>query len=198
MEKYTLQEEKQIFLNTYWPGRGSDDSETIALTSAINSAVRHNPTYTQGLTHQHKQEAIEFWREQLLQKGEKYLTEPQTLETYLTDVIEIRDAINSRYRCRFYNNVSEGIRIAHCQKSFAIYLKYRWCQSTAMPTPPACPVDRTILEECRIRNIAWTRMDDINSLRQLLDSIGEATKEAGLPLAEWELRTFNRFNNPKL
>ena len=41
-----------------------------------------------------------------------------------------------------------GIRIAQCQKSLSLYLKYLWCYGL-IETPPVCPIDRVILSLCK-------------------------------------------------
>ena len=81
-------------------------------------------------------------------------------------------------------------RIGPAQKALNLYLKYLWCVGE-IPMPPHCPCDFQIIRHLRtVRKIRWTDIDDIAVYRTLVQ---EASMVAnGMPLALWELRTYNR------
>lgn len=197
MDEETLQKLKRAFLDSYDPPRGATTPKQIALANAIITAVRRNPTYSRDITLLQKSEAVNFWKEEIEKRGEKYLQTPQAIETYTNDVLEMRAAINKKFAGVLQNSVSSGIRIAHCQKSLSIYLKYMWCQGISTATPPACPIDRVVLTHCGIFDIAWTRLDKVDEFNNILKQI-ESTKNTSVchsSIAEWELCIFNLSNH---
>lgn len=197
MEECILQRQKRAFLDSYTPSARVRTPEERALESAIKASVRRNPTYTRDITDKQKKEVLDFWWKELVKRGKKYLSKNQGIETYVKDVLEMKESINNEYKKPLSNTISEGIRIAHCQKSLSIYLKYMWCQGIATATPPACPIDRAVLTHCGIFDIAWTRLDEEKDFRKILKKI-ETVKDNSqchTSIAEWELCIFNLSNN---
>jgi hypothetical protein len=86
----------------------------------------------------------------------------------------------------------DGYRIGIAQKILNLQLKYLWCLGS-IPEPPHCPVDRVILERTRLRGtIAWTRIRSIERYEEAIGALRECANAAGLSLAQWELRTYDR------
>lgn len=80
-----------------------------------------------------------------------------------------------------------GFRFAHAQKSISVFLKHLWCLNR-IARPPECPVDRIILNEAEVPNVAWTTVGDLDTHTNL---IGLIQRKAGdYHIAEWELITF--------
>ncbi len=83
------------------------------------------------------------------------------------------------------------LRLGVAQKLLNLYLKYLWCWG-GFPEPPHCPFDRTIIRKLRCgHQINWTDMDDIEEYRMLVRAAEEASG-GQIPVAQWELREFNR------
>jgi hypothetical protein len=80
-------------------------------------------------------------------------------------------------------------RIGAAQKALNLWLKYLWCIGK-LPAPPHCPFDSQIIAKLPgRRGINWTALDDVAEYRRL---VAAAKLKAGrLPLAVWELRTYN-------
>lgn len=123
MDENQLRLQKEAFLSSYTPPANAVTPTDIALESAIVTAVRRNPTYSRNLTRAQRNELIEFWHNELIQRGAKYLYSAQTINTYVDDIIGMRDSINAHFEEFLHNSVSNGIRIAQCQKSLSVYLK---------------------------------------------------------------------------
>jgi len=80
-------------------------------------------------------------------------------------------------------------RIGTAQKALNLYLKYRWCIGK-IPTPPHCPFDGQIISRLPgCRGISWTVLDSEAHYRHLVAGAKAAAK--GVPLAVWELLTYN-------
>lgn len=193
MNEDQILRQKEIFLSSYTPSANAITPEEIALVGAIVSAVRRNPTYSRDLPREQRNELVEFWHNELIQRGSKYLRSVQTLNTYVGDIIDMKASINARYGEFLHNDVSSGIRISQCQKSLSVYLKYMWCQNIAVVDPPLCPIDRIVLSHCGIFDISWTRIDDADTLWRIIAAV--TSHAQGYPccdsVAEWELCMFN-------
>ena len=193
MDDNLLRLQKEAFLSLYTPPANAKTPRDIALASAIVSVVRRNPTYSKNLTRTQKKEIVAFWRGELIQRGKKYLHSAQTINTYIDDVISMRDSINAHYGEFLQNAVSKGIRIAHCPKSLSIYLKYMWCQNVSTVEPPLCPIDRVVLSHCDKIGVSWTRIDDVDTLQSIISLVSRCPQHLTCcnSVAEWELRIFN-------
>lgn len=194
-----IQNAKETFVNRYGIVRGDEnDHQAIALRSAINTAIRRNPTYNNPIND--KEEVKTFWRNEISRLGNQYLTKKSTQESIIKDVCEMKRNINSLFNNSF---IDGGIRISQCQKSLSIYMKYLWCFGDLIYSPSICPIDRTIIQKCQIvfRNnglqwtlpydFAWTRLNDINEYKKIIEiaqkvAIIEGYKDS----ATWELFVF--------
>lgn len=193
MNEVQLLRQKEIFLSSYTPSANAVTPEDIALDGAIVSSVRRNPTYSRDLSIAQRNELVAFWRNELIHRGAKYFTSAQPVRTYIDDVIDLKASINAQYGEFLCNDVSNGIRIAQCQKSLSIYLKYMWCQNIAIFEPPLCPIDRIVLSHCGINNVSWTRLDDTETFQLIIAEIINHAQNhfCCCSVAEWELCMFN-------
>jgi len=195
MDAAVLAQQKYIFLRKYTSKKY--DTVSIALESAIKSAVKRNPTYSDTITGVQKKEVVLFWQNELIHLGKKYIICKQTEDAFVEDVLVLKKALNGRFREHLSNKESRGVRISHCQKSLAVFLKYRWCQGELPFEPPVCPVDRFVLNHIGKNNISWTKMDDEEIYRDIIKVISEAVKNniCCKSPSEWELCMFNTINN---
>lgn len=193
MNKQTLAKQKIAFLKNYTPSKQAISNQDIALESAINSSVRRNPTYSTGITRRQKIEIAEFWGKEIVKLSKKYFKKAQSVETFIKDVLTLKVLINNKYKSNLHNKNSEGIRIAHCQKSLSVYLKYRWCQGDMKIEPPLCPIDRIILAHCGRFDLAWTSLDDKECFRDIIKTLANTAKKHPCvnSVAQWELCVFN-------
>lgn len=81
-------------------------------------------------------------------------------------------------------------RIGPAQKALNLFLKYLWC-SGWIAAPPHCPFDARIIDLLPYGDrVRWTRLDRLESYKQLVAS---AKLVAGpSSLAEWELIAYER------
>lgn len=189
--------------------------DEMAMRGAISASVSETKVYTENTSNDQKENAKKKWEAYIreIAKGYKSL---RSRDDFISDVIRLQDMINSDQNinhifCKLdeYGNIiadEYGIRIAQCQKSLSIYLKYLWCYGL-IKTPPVCPIDRVILSICKEyyrqnTNIAdsqekielcsknWTRLDDINVYRRMVE-ITEEVAGSQICTAEWELVKWN-------
>lgn len=197
-----MRHEKEAFIRTYTHRKelpNDNEIRDIALKSAIKAAFMHNKTYSNDADYHQRRNFRFFFRQLIAYIGEKYLNNVQTFDTFISDIQNMKATINEQFANILYDN---SIRIGHCQKALAIYLKWMWCHSNNMPAPPMCPIDRNILSYCGI-NGNYTQLDDINLYRQWAETIiGVANANCENELfghhctnvAEWELVVFNHIN----
>jgi len=85
--------------------------------------------------------------------------------------------------------------IGRAQKALNLYLKYLWCLGK-VPAPPHCPFDSRVIKKLRgdIKWTAWTSLEKEEDYRKLVAAarVAAAEEEAGMSLAAWELRVYNR------
>ena len=134
------------------------------------------------------------WENQLKEITEKY-KDPQTRETFIEHVQELKDYMNREFPGRFNNGKKDydnEFRIAHAQKSLSVCLKHLWIQGKCA-IPPICPIDRIMLEHVGNRD-AWTKVNSIedkNGMRGYdshLTLMETKAKKDGFPsTAEWEV-----------
>jgi hypothetical protein len=165
--------------------RGGDESAVIQ--DAINSSVRRNRTYASGPAFLSRSKIRDGWAAQLQKCAAKYATS-RSLDVFVDDIVLLVNLMNSEFPASF---ASSGFRIAHAQKSLALYLKHLWCRGD-LAMPPACPVDRLMLTHAKapygLRT--WTTTNDVVRYRQQLECLRTAAN--GKELAVWELVEFNR------
>lgn len=195
---------QQQFCNSYQFPDNNYTPERKALDSAIAVSVktRHYPVYSDRIDG--REDAVSFWKNELMRIGEKYKTKEQDRNQFEKDVFELQDSINkSKHKKCFLNNL---IRLGQCQKSFSVFLKWMWCQGQLIGIPPVCPIDRQVLNKCyrvmvdtktgtkeeiKDTTTAWSLLDDRDLYERLICITEKVAKEENEPrTAVWELFAF--------
>lgn len=174
-----IQTRKLRFINQYNPGQ----TEVLAIKSGINSAVRRACVYSPNMTKEEKTKIRSFWGQCLSELGGKYI-ESQNEEQFKKDIQDLQEKMNKQFFNVFNpDERHRGFRIAQAQKSLSVYLKHMWCMNK-IPTPPTCPIDRTILGS------SWI-YDDYEQYCNHLELVKtrNTTEEC---LSVWELFAFQR------
>lgn len=195
---------KKQFLIDIKPLTVDNTPELRALRSAINTAVRRtigHPVYS--ASHLHRKEAVEAWRDKLVELGNKYLYEQQNMDIFVDDVLELREYMTNKFKDQdvFTDNI---FRLGQAQKSFSIYLKVLWCENVIRFTPPACPIDARIIytsknylknkpdrhlstEEKKTLETKWSYLNDSDVYKDILALVKEVSDDSNESLAIWEL-----------
>lgn len=158
-------------------------------TMSWGAAVQHNKTYKTGVTNKQKTEfkngMIAFIKTDILPK---YYDERVAEECHVKSIEQIKQYAEKEYKNILNNCI---FKYGTAQKLLNLVLKYLWCLSE-IPEPPHCPIDRNVLESCRIRNINWT---EINSEDEYNDCVSKIKAYIGnQSLAQWELEQWNTGN----
>lgn len=189
-----ISEKKKNFRNNY-----SVNSFHDAAKLGIIAAIQHGYLYTPNLLLEKRNKIKFFWENQLVKLSEKYKNK-QTLETFISDIIELKNVINEKYKDELNNGHSEydnGFRVAHAQKSLSICLKHLWCHEIIKDVPPVCPIDSNILyaKGVDIRK-SWVKCNNIednneekySGYRSQIKKVIELSKKKGFDYAaQWEL-----------
>ena len=107
-------------------------------------------------------------------------------ETHIQNIVEFSDSLTQRHK-----NILNGsrFRLGTAQKALNLYLKYLWCLGK-IPRPPHCPFDfRIIAKLSTYKGPKWTDLDHEKDYRNLIAAA--KSKAQGIPLAVWELQTYN-------
>lgn len=186
-----MNDQKEKFCAKYNPKHDSNE----ALNKGILASVQRGYLYTPNLTYDQKTEIYDFWRQTMFELGKKYCEEVQSIKVFCKDIKTLQDEMNKKFPDAFKNRHGkkgfvEEFRVAHAQKSFAIYLKHLWCLSESMPEPPSCPMDKNIFRIVGI-NDSWTKVNDIELYKQHYLRVKQYAETAGRTVACWELFSFN-------
>lgn len=183
--------EQALFLSTY----SNDGDIDAALRDALNSAVQRNRLYRPGLpwVDRHLIRALirARWGSELKRLSAKYVR-GRKYSAYESDIQDLVAVMNDEFRS---NLCESGFRISHAQKSLSVYLKHLWCKGNGeFPMPPACPVDRKMLEHAGAPDqlLTWTTTNSMDRYRAQLGELRRAAN--GIDLATWELVEFNKLN----
>ena len=153
--------------------------------SGFYASTRNNPLFKDHRDHDH---ITTFLSGQLRDLSSQYET-PQTINTYKTHVTGLITIMESNFSDYFKDGI---FKVSHAQKSLSVYLKYRWCQYNALPSPPACPIDSNVL--CRLGwpycKRRWTQMH-LDSYNEILELLLRRAEEYQISIAEMELKWFD-------
>lgn len=173
-----VEEAKASFVRRYNPQK----SYEVAFNKALLASVQRNRLYR---TLDGRGPIRHFWKQQLEILAGPY-HHPRAIKDFLIDVAGLHEAMNQKFKDQF---VDGGFRISHSQKSLAIVLKHLWCIGE-IPEPPACPVDRRILEKVMERVPPWTNVNFVKEHQLMLSRLEVAARAEGLSIAKWELLRF--------
>lgn len=178
---------KRRFVNRFPITNGAKDCARYGIDAAAGRSHLYSPN-TNHL------DIREYWIKQLIIIGEKY-KDKQTLETFKSDILALKESMNSKFPGRFINGHSDydnEFRISHAQKSLSIFLKHMWCNNLITVLPPVCPIDGVILKYCG-SNDSWTKVNSIKSYEEHLALVERQRKTDNIgSLPEWEVWAFNK------
>lgn len=181
---FGVKSNKEKFLEKY---ANLGNNETY-LINAIRASVQRNTIYATDLPSDKREVIKEMWTYALESLASKYKNN-QSKQQYLDDVLYLKNFMNKQFKDdKFF--ASTGFRISHAQKSLSVYLKYLWC-TDKIEEPPCCPIDAIILQKVSINNVAWTAIDSINALENIIDIVAEVAAKERKTIAKWELANFN-------
>jgi hypothetical protein len=160
-----------------------------------------------------KQEIVAAWKTILKEFAIRYQEEKRDDQFFFIDVQRFQEEMNSKKGSdgELLKEGFEGgsIRIAQCQKSLSVYLKWLWCLGMLKHEPPVCPIDRNVLSVCYkkldkkndqksrkcIADInkagGWGQINDLGEYKQLVEITQILSKRALMTPAEWDLDLFN-------
>jgi len=150
----------------------------------LRAALMYNPLYAQDAN---RRQIHNDWIDYMGALAEKYVQQ-QPLDTFLTDVCELKAYMNQRHGASF---LPAGFKYSHAQKSLAVFLKYRWCQGL-ITTPPSCPIDRGVLHKLGrpFSSWSWTKMEECKYMPTYIKLQREADL-AEMTVAQMELLWFS-------
>lgn len=155
----------------------------MSWNASVQRANIYNPGTTDAGRRKFRDGVITYCREEIIPMYANEVEEDEHCDTLQKLTSHVTGSAESTLLVNTY-------RIGIAQKLLNLQLKYLWCAGY-IPMPPHCPVDRIILSKTRLRDkVNWTQIDSIVSYRDAIDAIMEMAGSE--PLAEWELRVFDR------
>jgi hypothetical protein len=185
---------KKAFLELFGITPGSPGWELVATNDAIGSAVKRNPTYSEGTSNAQRREFRDAWSGELTTIAGEYVQSMKNRAEFESDVLRLRNSMDDRYRPILNAGSATcepGFRVAHAQKSLSLMLKHYWCHGR-IEEPPACPVDRLMLKEADAPYgwRTWTSVNTLDDYRHQLGYLDRAARVGGESVAVWELLAF--------
>jgi hypothetical protein len=108
-------------------------------------------------------------------------------DAHIASIVFLSDHLSATHRDKLHGG---RFRIGTAQKALNLYLKYLWCLGL-IETPPHCPFDSKVIDMLPANErVDWTALNDIEKYKGLVLSARILSR--GMPLAEWELRLYNR------
>ncbi len=161
-----------------------------AIVNSIGAAFQHAGVYVKGLRDDDKRKAClrNTLAEYLRDLGLRYV-QSVTDDAHCGNISNLAKTMTEKFRGTGILR-NEKFRIGIAQKALNLYLKYLWCLGD-IPTPPHCPVDRRIIDKLGLkekdrRDYDWTKIDNIEKYKRLIEKCRETAGDTCL--AEWELQ----------
>ena len=161
-----------------------------AIVNSISAAFQHAGVYVQGLKdNDNRKDALRKALDNELRSLGAIYANAVTEKAHCQNIVRLADTQTRQFK-------DSGIlrngrfRIGIAQKALNLYLKYLWCLGD-IPTPPHCPIDRLIIDKLNLSwkesgNYNWTKIDDIEKYKTLIQKCRD--KAGNASLAEWELK----------
>jgi hypothetical protein len=160
-----------------------------AIANSISAAFQHAGVYVKGLKDNDERKAA--LRKKLadeLQLLSKNYAESLIDDAHCKNIVKLADILTGDFKGLgiLRNN---RFRIGIAQKALNLYLKYLWCFGDIL-MPPHCPIDRRIIDRLGLPSkergkYDWTKLDDINKYKYLIEKCRARADKT--PVAEWEL-----------
>jgi hypothetical protein len=155
----------------------------------VMATFRRSKTYREGTKDADKAKFKAALKERLTELSQQYTGDVDN-DSHIKNIEHLANDLSKEF-----TQVLEGgrFRIGSAQKALNLYLKYLWC-TEQLPMPPHCPFDNIIISKLPgCDNINWTTLDKVEDYRRLVIA---ARGEAGIiPIAQWELETYNSATN---
>ena len=154
------------------------------LSLAVNYALQRCRTYREDVEPKARHRFREALRQQLAELARQYTTDVSK-DDHIENIKHLADSLSKDFA---HALVDRRFRIGSAQKALNLYLKYLWC-ADLIHMPPHCPFDRTIIDHLPgCRHIKWTALDSIEDYKLLVEAA--RAQADGVPLAQWELKTY--------
>jgi hypothetical protein len=160
-------------------------NENEAIAKCIRAALQHNKTYRDDrvISNIERIEFRNFWAEVIRAETNNYDIRNANDEIHCQKITQISNRVSGNYSGLLYGG---HLRFGTAQKSFNLYLKFRWLLDIEnFPTPPHCPIDGHVLNSVGIGD-KWTKLDCP------LKYMERQTAEGYASLSEWESAMWNR------
>src|SRR5437899_9346391 len=157
--------------------------EFFSLT--LMATVQRADVYIAGATERERKAFQAALRSRLEELATGYCDEVPE-ETHIQNIVGLSNFLSSNHA----NVLQDGrFRIGPAQKALNLYLKYLWCIGK-IPMPPHCPFDFLVISKLPdYSGPSWTALDSEEKYRDLVKAA--KAKAQDVPLAAWELRTYN-------
>ena len=166
------------------------NSQIFSLT--ISGAFSHGkgyPVFRKDKLVSEKQKSVfhGFLRKEL-EKLEDVYRQPVDSNRHNLNILKLKDEIIEDSK----DILHEGkIRIGRVQKLLNLYLKYLWTLGR-IAEPPHCPFDSIVIGRgLGLKNISWTKIDELDEYKNLVEKATSIARGKGLSISEWELKLFN-------
>jgi hypothetical protein len=124
--------------------------DSQALQSSLRAALRQNSPYSAKKGKEANSARSRFrdcWKQLLRDRARAYRSE-KSWGNYYRDVCQIQKKLCTAVPKKDRKYFKKEVRFSLAQKSFSLYLKYRWCHGK-IKEPPFFPLDFVVLNKWR-------------------------------------------------
>jgi hypothetical protein len=166
--------------------------EIFIFRLTIHGAFQRNNIYSRKLTKKEDNQFKSFIRHQLSKGLSRALSKTKYSDTdHFKSIKNLSGNVTEKFHSILKD---EKLNIGTSQKLINLFWKANWIFKHGVSKPIHCPFDGVIINKLpkEARHIRWTKMDDIDTYKELVKVARRMSK--GVNLAEWELVTYNQSN----
>jgi hypothetical protein len=155
-----------------------------AMRNSLRAALQRNKTYKTGAPSADRLALRQEWA-RLIKRVAKAYSQPVADRHHCEAIASICQELSAG----FGRHLDGGrLRFGTSQKALNLYLKFLW-RLGSIPSPPHCPVDRTVLQEVRLPG-SWTTCDSEAEYMTWIEAVRRLAEKR--TLADWESDLFMR------
>ena len=153
----------------------------IVLSNTQGSSFQRACVYKKGVSKEEKQGFVDAFHGKLKLLNKIY-NKKVSEEDHIKNIEEFKKELSEDFPKVL---TKKRMCFGTAQKAVNLYLKFLWCLGD-IEEPPHCPIDGIVLTEIG-SNVKWTKLDNVEEYRKIIDSIRDKAKKQGQSIAEWEL-----------
>ena len=153
----------------------------IILSNTQGSSFQHGKVYKKNVSRENKEKFVKAFRDKLKSLEKKYRKKVSEKD-HIENIEKFKDGLSDDFPAVLRG---KKMRLGPAQKAVNLYLKFLWCLGY-IKEPPHCPIDGIVLTKVKSK-IKWTKLDDVEEYKEIIELIRARAKAGNQSIAKWEL-----------